>query len=72
MMHFCGEVRLNHWYRRASEWRHRPLIKHIYGLIAKDEARHAGAYLKYQSRRSPAPRPTRSTRSRRALPRSAS
>jgi len=47
MMHFCGEVRLNHWYRRASEWHSEPLIKHIYGLIAKDEARHAGAYLKY-------------------------
>ena len=20
MLHFCGEIRLNHWYRRASEW----------------------------------------------------
>ena len=47
MMHFCGEIRLNHWYRRAAEWHNEPLIKHIYGLIAKDEARHAGAYLKY-------------------------
>ena len=20
MLHFCGEIRLNHWYRRAAEW----------------------------------------------------
>ncbi|MFN3630293.1 MAG: ferritin-like domain-containing protein [Casimicrobiaceae bacterium] len=50
MLHFCGEIRLNHWYRRAAEWHTEPLIKHIYGLIAKDEARHAGAYLKYLKR----------------------
>ena len=45
MLHFCGEIRLNHWYRRASEWHTEPVIKHIYKLISQDEARHAGAYL---------------------------
>ncbi|MCC7067278.1 MAG: acyl-ACP desaturase [Burkholderiales bacterium] len=50
MLHFCGEVRLNHWYRRAAEWHTEPVIKQIYSLIAKDEARHAGAYLKYLKR----------------------
>lgn len=50
MLHFCGEVRLNHWYRRASEWHTEPVIKHIYGLIARDEARHGGAYLRFMKR----------------------
>jgi hypothetical protein len=50
MMHFCGEIRLNHWYRRAAQWHTEPLIQHIYGLIAQDEARHAGAYLRYLKR----------------------
>jgi hypothetical protein len=27
MMHFCGEIRLNHWYRRASQWHTEPVIK---------------------------------------------
>ena len=27
MLHFCGEIRLNHWYRRASEWHTEPVIK---------------------------------------------
>ena len=47
MMHFCGEIRLNHWYRRAAEWHSEPVIKVIYDTIARDEARHAGAYLQY-------------------------
>jgi len=47
MLHFCGEIRLNHWYRRAAQWHGEPVIKQIYGLIAGDEARHAGAYLNY-------------------------
>jgi hypothetical protein len=47
MMHFCGEIRLNHWYRRASQWHNEPVIKAIYDLISKDEARHGGAYLRY-------------------------
>ncbi len=50
MLHFCGEVRLNHWYRRAAEWHTEPVIKHIYQTIATDEARHAGAYLRYMKR----------------------
>ena len=47
MLHFCGEVRLNHWYRRAAEWHTEPVIKHIYATISRDEARHGGAYLQY-------------------------
>jgi hypothetical protein len=46
-LHFCGEVRLTQWYRRAAEWHAEPVLKEIYGLIARDEARHGGAYLKY-------------------------
>jgi hypothetical protein len=50
MLHFCGEVRLNHWYRCAGEWHTEPVIKRIYDLISRDEARHAGAYLQYMKR----------------------
>ncbi|HWK62500.1 MAG TPA: ferritin-like domain-containing protein [Eoetvoesiella sp.] len=50
MLHFCGEIRLNHWYRRASDWHTEPVIKSIYKIIAQDEARHAGAYLRYMKR----------------------
>ena len=50
MLHFCGEIRLNHWYRRAAEWHTEPVIKKIYELISRDEARHGGAYLKYMKR----------------------
>ena len=50
MLHFCGEIRLNHWYRRAAEWHTEPVIKRIYDLIARDEARHGGAYLQYMRR----------------------
>ncbi|MGE4369027.1 MAG: ferritin-like domain-containing protein [Burkholderiaceae bacterium] len=50
MLHFCGEVRLNHWYRRASDWHTEPVIKAIYKIISQDEARHAGAYLRYMKR----------------------
>ncbi len=50
MLHFCGEIRLNHWYRRAAEWHTEPVIKAIYKTVAKDEARHAGAYLQYMRR----------------------
>jgi hypothetical protein len=49
-LHFCGEIRLNHWYRRASEWHTEPVIKHIYRLLSQDEARHGGAYLRYMKK----------------------
>ncbi len=49
-LHFCGEIRLNHWYRRAGEWHSEPVIKHIYKLLSQDEARHGGAYLRYMKR----------------------
>lgn len=50
MLHFCGELRLTQWYRRASEWHTEPVIKKIYEIISRDEARHGGAYLKYMRR----------------------
>jgi hypothetical protein len=50
MMHFCGEIRLNHWYRCAAEWHTEPVIKHIYKIISQDEARHGGAYLRYMKK----------------------
>jgi hypothetical protein len=50
MLHFCGEIRLNHWYRRASQWHSEPVIKSIYTRLSQDEARHGGAYLKYMKR----------------------
>ncbi|MCA3132159.1 MAG: diiron oxygenase [Rhodocyclaceae bacterium] len=50
MLHFCGEIRLNHWYRCAAAWHTEPVIKSIYEIISRDEARHAGAYLKYMRR----------------------
>ncbi|HEY9103279.1 ferritin-like domain-containing protein [Chitinimonas sp.] len=50
MLHFCGEVRLTQWYRRAAEWHTEPVIKHIYRTLSQDEARHGGAYLKYMRR----------------------
>ncbi|WP_101048916.1 ferritin [Macromonas nakdongensis] len=50
MLHFCGEIRLNHWYRRAAEWHTEPVIKAIYTTLSQDEARHGGAYLRYMKR----------------------
>ncbi len=50
MLHFCGEIRLNHWYRCASEWHTEPVIRHIYKTISQDEARHGGAYLRYMKK----------------------
>lgn len=50
MLHFCGEVRLTRWYRRAAEWHTEPVLRAIYGLVSEDEARHAGAYHKYMRR----------------------
>jgi hypothetical protein len=50
MMHFCGEIRLNHWYRCAADWHTEPVIKQIYKIISQDEARHGGAYLRYMKK----------------------
>ena len=50
MLHFCGEIRLNHWYRCAADWHTEPVIQHIYKTLAQDEARHGGAYLRYMKR----------------------
>lgn len=50
MLHFCGEIRLNHWYRCASDWHTEPVIKQIYRIISQDEARHGGAYLRYMKK----------------------
>ena len=50
MLHFCGEIRLNHWYRCASAWHTEPVIKTIYDVLARDEARHGAAYLRYMKR----------------------
>ncbi len=50
MLHFCGEIRLTQWYRRASAWHTEPVLKRIYQTIAGDEARHAGAYFRYMKR----------------------
>ena len=41
---------MNHWYRRAAEWHSEPVIKAIYETLARDEARHGGAYLRYMKR----------------------
>jgi hypothetical protein len=49
-LHFCGEIRLNHWYRRAAQWHTEPVIKAIYNLMSQDEARHAGVYRQYMKR----------------------
>ena len=50
MLHFCGEIRLNHWYRCAADWHTEPVIKKIYETISRDEARHGGAYLQYMKK----------------------
>lgn len=50
MLHFCGEIRLNHWYRCASNWHDEPVIKKIYSLLSQDEARHGGVYLRYMKK----------------------
>lgn len=49
-LHFCGEIRLNNWYRCAREYHGEPVIRAIYQLLANDEARHARSYYKYMER----------------------
>ena len=55
MLHFCGEVRLTRWYRRAAQWHTEPVIQQIYRLLAEDEGRHSACYLKYMQRAVDAP-----------------
>jgi hypothetical protein len=50
MLHFCGEIRLHHWYKCAAEWHTEPVISNIYSLLSRDEGRHAGVYLSYMRR----------------------
>ncbi|HSW93543.1 MAG TPA: ferritin [Gammaproteobacteria bacterium] len=49
-LHFCGEVRLNQWYRCAHEWHTEPVIRQIYTFLSNDEARHARAYFEYMKK----------------------
>lgn len=49
-LHFCGEVRLNQWYRCAREWHTEPVIRQIYTFLSNDEARHARAYFDYMKK----------------------
>lgn len=49
-LHFCGEVRLNQWYRCARDYHTEPVIRHVYATLAADEARHARAYHAYMAR----------------------
>lgn len=49
-LHFCGEVRLNQWYRCAHAHHQEPVIRQIYSLLANDEARHARAYYRYMQK----------------------
>jgi hypothetical protein len=49
-LHFCGEIRLNQWYRCACEYHTEPVLRHIYATLAADEARHARAYYAYMDR----------------------
>lgn len=49
-LHFCGEIRLNNWYRCARDYHTEPVIRSIYQLLANDEARHARAYYSYMAR----------------------
>ena len=49
-LHFCGEIRLNNWYRCALNYHEEPVIRAILQLLANDEARHARSYYKYMER----------------------
>jgi hypothetical protein len=49
-LHFCGEIRLNQWYRCAREWHTEPVIKQIYTFLLNDEARHARVYFEYMKK----------------------
>ena len=49
-LHFCGEVRLNQWYRCARDWHTEPVIQQIYTFLSNDEARHARAYFDYMKK----------------------
>jgi hypothetical protein len=50
MLHFCGEMRLTQWYKKAAQWHTEPVIQQIYKTLSQDEARHGSAYLKYMKK----------------------
>jgi hypothetical protein len=50
MLHFCGEIRLNHWYRPRRRVAHRAGDQADLHHASQDEARHGGAYLRYMKR----------------------
>lgn len=50
MLHFCGEMRLTQWYKKAAQWHTEPVIQQIYRMLSQDEARHGSAYLKYMKK----------------------
>lgn len=50
MLFFCSEVRMSQWYKCAADWHSEPVIRQVCQLIARDEARHAGVFLKYMTR----------------------
>lgn len=50
MLHFCGEMRLTQWYKKAAMWHTEPVIKQIYRTLSADEARHGSCYLQYMKK----------------------
>ncbi len=68
MLHFCGEIRLNHWYRRAAEWHTEPVIKHIYEI---DLARRSAPWRRLPALHEAARSSNAATRRARRSPKSA-
>ncbi len=47
MLHFCRELRLMQWFKTSARGQTEPVIKKVYRVISRDEARHAAAYFQY-------------------------